>query len=155
MSTIDLDQPVPNFNFNATNHLSTSLSEFSGRPVILYFYPKDNSPGCTSESKDFRDKFDEIQKYNAVILGVSRDNMASHEKFKNKLHLPFELISDPDETLCQLFDVMRLKNMLAKRFIGIERSTFLIDGKAVLRQAWRKVKVAGHVDEVICALKDI
>ena len=129
------------------DHLS--ISDFKGRTVVLYFYPKDNTPGCTLEAQDFRDHYKKFQTLNTVIFGVSRDSVKSHDGFKCKQALPFDLISDSDETLCQLFDVLKLKNMYGKEVIGIERSTFLINAEGVLVHEWRKVKVDGHCLEVL------
>lgn len=147
-----LGETVPNFAFQATNDLQGHLKDFHGKTVILYFYPKDATPGCTTEGQDFRDAYSRFQKLNAVIFGVSRDSLKSHEHFKAKQQFPFELISDPDETLCQLFDVIKMKNMYGKQVRGIERSTFIIDGKGLLTHEWRKVSVKGHVEDVLQAL---
>ena len=121
--------------------------------MVLYFYPKDNTPGCTTETREFGDRIDEFAKAGAVVLGVSRDSMASHEKFKRNLELPFELVSDPDEALCALFGVMKMKNMYGKQVRGVERSTFIIDPRGVLTHAWRGVKVPGHVAEVLSTIQ--
>jgi len=129
------------------------LSAHKGHPVVLYFYPKDNTPGCTTEGADFRDLHKQFTKLGAVIAGVSRDSMKSHESFKAKMEFPFELISDADEKLCAQFDVIKMKNMYGKKVRGIERSTFLIDGSGALAHEWRKVKVEGHAAEVLAALK--
>jgi len=129
------------------------LSAHKGHPVVLYFYPKDNTPGCTTEGADFRDLHKQFTKLGAVIAGVSRDSMKSHESFKAKMEYPFELISDADEKLCAQFDVIKMKNMYGKKVRGIERSTFLIDGSGALAHEWRKVKVEGHAAEVLAALK--
>lgn len=144
---------VPSVQFKATSGLQTNLDQYRGQWLILYFYPKDATPGCTTEGCDFRDNEKEFSFLNATILGISRDTLTSHEKFKSKQLYPFELISDVDETLCQLFDVIRNKSMYGKEVRGIERSTFLIDPKGVIRHIWRKVQVAGHVDEVLEVLK--
>ena len=129
------------------------LSAHKGHPVVLYFYPKDSTPGCTTEGADFRDLHKQFTKLGAVIAGVSRDSMKSHESFKAKMEFPFELISDADEKLCAQFDVIKMKNMYGKKVRGIERSTFLIDGSGALAHEWRKVKVEGHAAEVLAALK--
>ncbi len=147
--------PVPDFSLPATSDQTISLKDLKGQHVILYFYPKDSTPGCTLESQDFRDHSAKFTKEKAVILGVSRDSLSSHEKFKDNEKLPFELLSDDTEKLCALFDVMKMKNMYGKQVRGIERSTFLIDSKGVLRQEWRKVKVEGHVSEVLAAVKQL
>ncbi|QOJ31745.1 MAG: peroxiredoxin [Gammaproteobacteria bacterium] len=153
MTTIALGKPVPGFTLPATGGKSIGLADLRGRPLVLYFYPKDDTPGCTSEGCGFRDHHQAFRKLGAVILGVSRDPMSSHEKFKAKYEFPFDLLSDADEDLCRLFGVMREKNMYGKKVMGVERSTFLIDGKGVLRQEWRKVKVEGHVEAVLAAVK--
>lgn len=153
MTTIALGKPVPGFTLPATGGKSIGLADLRGRPLVLYFYPKDDTPGCTSEGCWFRDHHQAFRKLGAVILGVSRDPMSSHEKFKAKYEFPFDLLSDADEDLCRLFGVMREKNMYGKKVMGVERSTFLIDGKGVLRQEWRKVKVEGHVEAVLAAVK--
>lgn len=126
-----------------------SFADFAGKNIVLYFYPKDNTPGCTQESQEFRDRLADFSKKNTVILGISKDSLKSHEKFIADHGLNFPLISDPDETLCQLFDVIKEKNMYGKKYLGIERSTFLFDTGGKLIQEWRKVKVNGHVDEVL------
>ncbi|MDY7538157.1 peroxiredoxin [Undibacterium sp. RTI2.1] len=140
---------VPDFSAPMTNDKTFQLSNFAGKNVVIYFYPKDNTPGCTTESMAFRDLYDSFQQANTEIFGLSRDSLRSHEGFKSKLGLPFELISDPDETVCNLFDVMKMKSMYGKQHRGVERSTFVIDGSGKLVKEWRGVKVAGHVDEVL------
>ncbi|MBC3906036.1 peroxiredoxin [Undibacterium umbellatum] len=140
---------VPEFSAAMTGDKAFQLSDYTGKNIIIYFYPKDNTPGCTTESIAFRDLHPQFQQANAVVFGISRDSVRSHEGFKSKLDLPFELISDPDETLCLLFNVMKMKNMYGKQVRGIERSTFVIDGNGKLVKEWRGVKVAGHVDEVL------
>ena len=131
------------------------LEDFWGKWVVLYFYPKDSTPGCTTEGQDFRDNYRKFTSRGTVVFGVSRDSLKSHDNFKSKQGFPFDLLSDQDETVCKLFDVIKMKNMYGKKVRGIERSTFLIDKKGVLRAEWRKVKVAGHVDEVLEALKSL
>lgn len=155
MSTISLGKKVPDFSLPATGDQEISLKQLKGKNVVIYFYPKDSTPGCTTEGQDFRDNYKAFEKLNTEILGVSRDSIKSHENFKAKQSFPFELLSDKEETLCQLFDVIKEKNMYGKMVMGIERSTFLIDAKGVLRQEWRKVKVKGHVDEVLEAVKGL
>lgn len=150
-----IGEKVPNIQFKATTNIQASLADYLGKWVVLYFYPKDATPGCSIEARDFRDANAKFIEQNAVILGVSRDGIASHENFKCKQELPFELISDEDETICQLFDVIKIKSMYGKKLRGIERSTFLIDDKGYLQQEWRRVKVIGHVDEVEAALKTL
>lgn len=139
---------VPSCAYQATNDLCGQLADYRGQWLILYFYPKDATPGCTQEGQDFRDFHDAFRSSNAVILGVSRDSLSSHERFKSKHNFPFELISDVDETLCRVFDVIKLKSMYGKQVMGIERSTFLIDPEGRVRRTWRKVKVSGHAHEV-------
>lgn len=148
-----LDQAVPDFALPATSGLSFKLSSFAGHPLVIYFYPKDSTPGCTTEAQQFRDLCPEFTALGCYIVGVSRDSVKSHENFKAKQNLPFELISDPDELACTLFDVMKMKNMYGKQVRGIERSTFLIDAKGILRREWRGVKVDGHAAEVLAAVK--
>ena len=150
---VSLDQPVADFNAAATSGQQVSLSALKGQQVVIYFYPKDSTPGCTTEGQDFRDQHAAFQAANTVVFGVSRDGMKSHENFKCKQAFPFELISDKDEALCQLFDVIKLKKLYGKEYLGIDRSTFLIDAQGVLRAEWRGIKVAGHVDEVLKAVK--
>lgn len=151
MSTVAIDKTVPDFTAQATSEQTVSLSELQGKNVVIYFYPKDSTPGCTTEGQNFRDAITEFEAANTVIFGVSRDGMRAHENFKAKQSFPFELISDPDEALCKLFDVIKLKKNYGREYMGIERSTFLIDAKGVLKQEWRGVKVKGHVDEVLAA----
>jgi len=138
-----------NFSAAMTNDKTFTLSDYAGKNIVLYFYPKDNTPGCTTESIAFRDLHSQFQTANTEVFGLSRDNLRSHENFKSKLGLPFELISDPDEIICTLFDVMKMKSMYGKQVRGIERSTFLIDAKGQIMKEWRAVKVAGHVNEVL------
>jgi peroxiredoxin Q/BCP len=144
---------VPDFSAPATGGAPFRLSDHTGKAVVLYFYPKDNTPGCTTEGADFRDLHKQFVKAGAVVAGVSRDSMKSHEGFKAKMDFPFELISDPDETLCAQFDVIKMKNMYGKKVRGIERSTFLIGPDGKLVREWRGVKVAGHAEEVLGVVK--
>jgi peroxiredoxin Q/BCP len=153
MSDVKIGKKVPNFDLPATGEQNIKLGDLKGKKVVIYFYPKDSTPGCTTEGQDFRDNYNKFKRANTVVLGVSRDSIKSHENFKAKQEFPFELLSDKEETLCQLFDVIKEKNMYGKKVMGIERSTFLLDEKGILRQEWRKVKVAGHVDEVLAAAK--
>ncbi|WP_428036140.1 peroxiredoxin [Amphritea sp.] len=155
MSQPTIDQPVADFTAVATSNTTVTLSELKGSNVVIYFYPKDSTPGCTTEGQDFRDMYSEFQAANTQIFGVSRDSMRAHENFKAKQSFPFELISDPDETLCKLFDVIKLKKLYGKEHLGIERSTFLIDANGVLRKEWRKVKVKEHVAEVLEAARGL
>lgn len=142
---------VPDFTLPATGG-EFRLSALRGKALVIYFYPKDSTPGCTTEAGQFRDLHGEFVKRNCAVFGVSRDSLKSHENFKAKLGLPFELITDADETACRLFDVIKTKNMYGKQVLGIERSTFLIDAAGVLRREWRKVKADGHAAEVLAAL---
>ncbi len=147
--SIKIGDTFPACSVPATSGLTFSPSSCKGKNVVLYFYPKDATPGCTIEAGNFRDLIDAFTKANALIIGVSRDSLKSHESFKTKYELPFELISDADETLCQIFEVIKTKNMYGKQVQGIERSTFIFDSKGVLRHEWRGLKVAGHVEEVL------
>ena len=150
------NQTAPAFSAPNQDDNVIRLSDFKGdKVVVLYFYPKDSTPGCTREGQDFRDNYNKFKRQNTVILGVSRDSVKSHENFKAKQGFQFELLSDQDETLCKLFDVIKMKNMYGKQVRGIERSTFLIDANGKLKQEWRKVKVDGHVDEVLAAVKEL
>ncbi len=150
-----LHKALPDFEALATGGVKFSPHAFAGKTVVLYFYPKDHTPGCTTEAMQFRDQHKEFVKAGAVVFGVSRDNMASHDKFKQNLELPFELIADTEEKLCHMFGVVKNKIMYGKKVKGIERSTFVIDGGGVLRAEWRGIKVAGHVDEVLKTVKDM
>jgi peroxiredoxin Q/BCP len=144
-----LDQPAPELELPATGSKAFRLADAKGRTVVLYFYPKDNTPGCTTEGQQFRDLYVEFQKANCDVYGISRDSMKSHESFRTKMSFPFDLLSDAEEIACRLFDVIKMKNMYGKKVRGIERSTFVIDGKGVVRREWRGVKVPGHVEEVL------
>ena len=155
MTTVSLNKKVPDFTLPATGNQDISLKQFKGKNLVIYFYPKDSTPGCTTEGQDFRDHYAEFQELNTEILGVSRDSIKSHENFKTKQDFPFELLSDADETLCQIFDVIKEKNMYGRQVMGVERSTFLIDAQGTLRQEWRKVKVPGHIDEVLEAVRGL
>ena len=151
--TVEVGKKVPKFTLPATGAQDISLDHFKGKNVVLYFYPKDSTPGCTREGQDFRDNHNKFKRQNTVILGVSRDSIKSHENFKSKQGFQFELLSDKEEELCSLFDVIKMKNMYGKKVRGIERSTFLIDSNGKLQQEWRKVKVDGHAEEVLAAVK--
>ena len=155
MSKVSIGKKVPNFTIAATGEQEISLKDLKGKNVVLYFYPKDSTPGCTTEGQNFRDAHNKFKRANTVILGVSRDSIRSHENFKAKQEFPFDLLSDKDEGLCNLFDVIKEKKLYGKVHMGIERSTFLIDEKGILRKEWRKVKVAGHVEEVLAAVKEL
>ena len=146
-----IDLVVPDFCAASTGE-PFSLSAHRGHPVIIYFYPKDSTPGCTTEAMQFRDLHEKFTTRGAKIFGVSRDSIKSHQKFKTNLSLPFDLLADTDETVCRLFDVIKLKNMYGKDVLGIERSTFLIDSAGKLRHEWRKIKADGHAEEVLAAL---
>lgn len=146
---------APNFSADATGEQTLSLKDFKGKNLVIYFYPKDNTPGCTTEGQNFRDLYAEFQELNTEILGVSKDSVRVHENFKKKHEFPFDLLSDPDESVCKAFNVIKLKKMYGKEYMGIERSTFLIDAKGNISQEWRKVKVKGHVDEVLEAVKSL
>lgn len=152
---MELDRIVPDFTLPATSGKTFVLSELRGSKVVLFFYPKDNTPGCTTESAQFRDHHPEFIEAGCAVLGISRDSLRSHENFKSRLELPFELLSDVDERVCNLFAVIKEKNMYGKKVRGIERSTFLIDGQGVLRQAWRGVKVSEHVQAVLDAVRGL
>ena len=153
MSNAELGCMVPDIELHLTGDRRVSLSEYRGRPLVLYFYPKASTPGCTQEGLDFKTEINKFRRQSAVILGASRDSLKAQHNFKEKQGFPFELISDPDEALCKLFGVIKMKNMYGKQVLGVERSTFLIDKNGVLQQEWRKVKVKGHVTEVLEAVK--
>ena len=146
---VAIDQPVSDFQIPATGEKTVTLSELKGKQVVIYFYPKDSTPGCTTEGQGFRDHYAEFQAANTEVFGVSRDSLKSHENFKAKQAFPFDLLSDKDEALCQLFDVIKLKKLYGKEYMGVDRSTFLIDKDGVLRHEWRGVKVQGHVEAVL------
>ena len=149
--SIKVDTPLPDFTAPATSDTTVTLSALAGKKVVLYFYPKDHTPGCTTEWQDFRDMHEDFLAADTLVFGISRDSLRTHENFRTKQSFPFQLISDADETLCHLFDVIRQKQLYGKQYQGIERSTFLIDREGVLRREWRKVKVPGHVAEVLAA----
>ncbi len=153
--TVKVGEKVPAFSASATGDQTVELADLAGKNVVLYFYPKDNTPGCTTEGQDFRDHHAEFEKQDTVILGVSRDSLRTHENFRAKHEFPFHLISDPDETLCEQFGVMKMKKMYGKERRGVERSTFVIDQKGVLRREWRGVRVKGHVEEVLQAVRGL
>jgi len=150
---VSVGKRVKNFTLPATGNQNLSLNDFNGRSLIIYFYPKDNTSGCIRESQDFRDLYAQFKKAGAEILGVSRDSVKSHENFRNKHEFPFHLLSDSDELLCKQFDVIHEKKMYGRSFMGIVRSTFLIDADGVLKQEWRKVRVPGHAEAVLEAVK--
>ena len=143
MARVKLGEKIPDFTAPSTSDSEFSLSEYVGKNIVIYFYPKDNTPGCTKEGEDFRDQFEAFRSNNAIIVGVSRDSVKSHDKFICKYNFPFDLLADEDETVCQLFNVIKEKNMYGRKYMGIERSTFLIDSNGTLISEWRKVKVKG------------
>ncbi|TVS10115.1 MAG: peroxiredoxin [Wenzhouxiangella sp.] len=147
----DLQSPA----LPATREGELSLSDLRGQPVVVYFYPRDNTPGCTRQGEGFRDHYEAFREHGCHVVGVSRDSLASHEKFSAKYDFPFPLIADPDEVLCRQFDVIKEKNMYGKKVMGIERSTFLFDADGRLVREWRKVKVPGHVEEVLAAVSEL
>ncbi len=150
---VSVGKRVANFTLPATGDKMLSLDDFQGTQLVIYFYPKDHTPGCTLEGQDFRDAYDAFRKANTDILGVSRDSIRTHENFCAKQSFPFDLVSDAEETLCRQFDVIREKNMYGRKYMGIDRSTFLIDSEGILRQEWRKVRVPGHVDAILEAAR--
>ena len=155
MATVEIDKPVPDFAAQATNMKDIVLSKLQGWKVVLYFYPKDNTPGCTTEGLDFKEFYQDFLNARTLVFGVSKDTLKSHEQFRAEYSLPFELISDTDAYLCRMFEVIQPINMYGKQIPGVERSTFLIDSKGVLRKEWRKVRVNGHVEEVLEAAEAI
>jgi peroxiredoxin Q/BCP len=152
---VSIGKKVANFTLPASGDITLSLKDFSGTHLVLYFYPKDNTPGCTLESQGFRDAYPQFRRAGAAIVGVSRDSVKSHEGFIARHGFPFPLLADVDGMLCHQFDVIREKSLYGRKFMGIERSTFLIDKKGILKQEWRKVSVKGHVDEVLQAVKSL
>jgi len=150
---VSVGKRVKKFTLPATDNQDLSLSDFAGRSLVLYFYPKDNTPGCTLEGQDFRDLYQQFTAAGADVLGVSRDSVRTHGNFRNKHEFPFQLLSDSEELLCRQFDVIKEKKLYGRTYMGIERSTFLIDADGVLQQEWRKVSVPGHAQAVLDALK--
>ena len=155
MSQVELGKQVADFSLTATSDNTISRDDLLGQNTVIYFYPKDSTPGCTTEGRDFSANYADFQAANTVVYGVSRDGIKSHENFKAKQEFPFELISDPDETLCKIFDVIKLKKLYGREYMGIERSTFLLNDKAELVKEWRKVKVKGHVEDVLNSVKEL
>jgi peroxiredoxin Q/BCP len=155
MSSVETGKKIPDFSGQATSNINFKLSDYKGSPLLIYFYPRDNTPGCTQEGKDFRDNYAAFEEKGIHIFGLSRDSVKVHENFKAKHEFPFELISDKDETICQLFDVIKEKKLYGKVHMGIERSTFLIDSKGILINEWRKVKVKEHIAQVLEAIEQI
>jgi thioredoxin-dependent peroxiredoxin len=154
MSKIEVGKKVPAFSLQGTGG-DFSLKDAAGKSQVLYFYPKDNTSGCTQEGLDFAALYPDFKKAKALVFGISPDSLASHEKFKAKMEFPFELLSDPDQKVCKLFDVIQEKSMYGRKYMGVERSTFVIDGGGVLRHEWRKVKVKGHAEAVLAAVKSL
>ena len=152
MSKVKIGKKIPAFTSTLDDGSEIKSTDLIGKNIVIYFYPKDSTPGCTKEGEDFRDLYKKFTKSNAVIFGVSRDSVASHEKFKTKYNFPFHLISDESESLCKLFDVIKEKNMYGRKYMGIERSTFLINDEGILVEEWRKVKVKGHAQAVLDTL---
>jgi thioredoxin-dependent peroxiredoxin len=155
MGAPKLGSKPADFSLPATGGVTWRLKDAAGDKLVIYFYPKDMTTGCTRESQDFRDLHARFRKAGVRIVGVSRDSVASHEKFKTKEQLPFELLSDADEKVCKAFDVIKEKSLYGRKYLGVERSTFLLDAAGVLRQEWRKVKVPGHAEEVLEAAKSL
>lgn len=155
MTDIIVDKKIPNFEALATSNIHFNLKEYLGQPIFLYFYPRDNTPGCTQEGQYFRDNFAQFQAKNVLVLGISRDSLKVHENFKAKHEFPFNLISDKEEQLCQLFDVIKEKKLYGKTHMGIERSSFLINADGVLVKEWRKVKVKDHLEQVLEAINTL
>jgi thioredoxin-dependent peroxiredoxin len=151
----ELNQTVPDFELPATSGINFKLSNYLGKNVIIYFYPKDNTPGCTTQGMQFRDHYEKFKDLNSVIFGVSRDSIKAHENFKAKFTFPFELLADTEELACALFGVMKMKNMYGKQVRGVERSTFIIDKNGVLIQEWRGVKVDGHAEAVLSFIQSL
>ncbi|WP_292759946.1 thioredoxin-dependent thiol peroxidase [Methylophaga sp. UBA2689] len=155
MTTVNLQQTVPDFELPSTGDKTIRLSDLRGKNVLIYFYPKDNTPGCTLEGQNFRDHIATFNAHNTLIFGISRDSVRVHENFKEKQQFPFDLLSDADETVCNLFGVMQLKKNYGREYMGIVRSTFLIDTEGKLINEWRNVKVKQHIDEVLEAVKNL
>jgi peroxiredoxin Q/BCP len=152
MSKIEIGKKAPSFTLDGTAG-KWSLKDAANSKLVIYFYPRDNTPGCTQEGESFTKAYAQFKKSKALIVGISPDTVASHEKFKQKMGFPFELLSDPDQAVCKLYDVIQEKSMYGKKYLGVERSTFLIDAKGVLREVWRKVKVNGHAEAVLAAVQ--
>ena len=155
MSKAQIGKIAPNFKLPATGDKDVEIKSLRGKNVVLYFYPKDNTPGCTTEGQDFGARYARFKRKNTVVLGISRDTVASHEKFREKFNFPFDLLADTDEKACKLYDVIKEKNMYGRKHMGIVRSTFLIDATGKLRREWLKVKVKGHVEEVLEAVNSL
>ena len=153
MTTLELGQAVPDFELASTGDKNVKLSDYLGKNIVIYFYPKDNTPGCTLEGQQFRDNIASFNDHNTVIFGISRDSIRKHENFKAKHEFPFDLLADEDEIACSIFDVVQLKKNYGREYMGIVRSSFLIDKKGILRNEWRKVKVKDHIAEVLTAVE--
>jgi peroxiredoxin Q/BCP len=153
--SVALDKKVPTFGGAITGGKRWKLADAAGKKLVLYFYPRDNTPGCTKEGEAFRDHYAAFKRAGALIIGVSPDSLASHEKFKAQYEFPFELLADEDRSVCELFGVWKEKTLYGRKYMGVERSTFLIDERGVLRREWRKVKVPGHAEEVLAAVKEL
>ncbi|MFL6577179.1 MAG: peroxiredoxin [Povalibacter sp.] len=153
--TASVDRKIPAFSLPATGGKKFKSSEVAGKNLVIYFYPRDNTPGCTKEGEAFRDLFPAFRKANTVIIGVSPDSVDSHEKFKSKMKFPFDLLADEEHSVCDLFEVYKEKSMYGRKYMGVERSTFLIDSAGVLRREWRKVKVPGHAEQVLAAIAEL
>jgi len=152
---MNIGDKIKSYEFEATSNLCANFDDYRGKWLILYFYPKDSTPGCTIEGENFRDAHNQLKSLNTTVFGISRDNLKSHERFKEKFAFPFELIEDPEEKLCTIFDVMKMKSMYGKAVRGIERSTFIVNPEGVISHIWRKVTVKGHVDEVLNKLSEL
>jgi thioredoxin-dependent peroxiredoxin len=155
MTTLNVGSSAPDLEMHSTGDKTIKLTDYRGKNIVLYFYPKDNTPGCTQEGRDFRDHYEQFNQLETVVLGVSRDPVRMHEGFKCKQEFPFDLLSDSEEILCGLFDVIKMKNMYGKQVRGIERSTFLFDKQGILVREWRKVKVKDHVEDVLHAVAEL
>jgi len=155
MAKIAIGKPIPDIRAATSENPDFRFSDLKGKNVVLYFYPKDNTPGCTLEAQDFRDHYEKFRRLKTEIIGVSRDSSKSHDGFREKYCLPFELISDTEEKLCRIFDVIKEKNMYGRKVLGIERSTFILDKQGILRREYRGVKVDGHVADVLADLRDL
>ncbi len=153
MTSVELNKIVPDFSLPSTDNKDFQLTDYRGKNILIYFYPKDNTPGCTQEGQAFRDHFSEFEALDTLIFGISRDSIKVHTNFRNKHEFPFHLLSDADETACQLFDIIKLKKLYGREYMGIVRSSFLIDKKGVLRTLWSGVKVKNHIPEVLDAIR--
>ena len=155
MSKVKIGKKISSFSMILDDGSELKSKDFNGKNIVIYFYPKDSTPGCTTEGQNFRDSYKDFQELNTEIIGVSRDTIKSHENFKSKQSFPFELLSDPDEKMCKSFDVMKMKSMYGREYMGVDRSTFLISAESKVIREWRSVKVKGHVDEVLEEVKNI